>query len=191
MSDIKDEKLHKQKLFSGLFQKIKTAKYSQYVIAAVLGLIVIILFLSSCSNLSNNESSKKEIENTSQNTNSILAYSELIEHKLENVLNNLKNCSNVNVMVVAQSSPIITIAEQTEEKITSSGETTVITKYPIYIENGSNKTPMVLYESAPKITGVLVIANGAGDVNVRLNIISAIQALLGIESSKIEVLEGN
>lgn len=181
----------KKKLFSGLWQKLKATKYTEYILAGVLGLVVIVIFLSSCSTKSKNKSASTEKTATNtENESSVLSYSEALEHKLENVLESVKGCSNVKVMVVAESSPTIVLAEQIEEKTTGSGENKVITKYPVYVENGSSKTPMILYQTAPKVNGVLIVAKGAGNAAVKLKIITALQALLGIDASKIEVLEG-
>lgn len=41
----------------------------------------------------------------------------------------------------------------------------------------------------PCISGVLVIASGAGDTQVKTNIIHAVRAVLGVQAHRIEVLE--
>ena len=186
-----DDKKKKGKLFSGLWQKLSASKYGVYVVAGVLGLVVVAIFISSCSSESSEPAKDNLSQTSTQVAETVESYSESLEHRLENVLGSVKGCFNVKVMVVAESTPIITLAEQVEEKTTGSGENKTITKYPVYVEDGSSKTPMILYQSAPQIRGVLIVAKGAGDANVKLQLISAVTALLGIESSKIEVLEGN
>ena len=52
----------------------------------------------------------------------------------------------------------------------------------------SNK-PLVLKEIQPKVQGVLVIARGGGSVEIKQSIIKAVQALLNVETHKIEVLK--
>ena len=48
--------------------------------------------------------------------------------------------------------------------------------------------PIVLAEKYPDITGVVIIAKGANDLNVRVALVSATQTILGITSDKIEIL---
>lgn len=171
------------------FKKIKLSKNVEYVIALVLGLIVVVIFLSSC-NGSKETNKTDDVDINLQNNVDLLTYSEAIEHKLENVLSSVKGCSNVNVMVLAKTTPILVLAEENEEKTTDSGQNSTSHMYTVYVENGSSKTPMILYQSAPEIVGILVVARGAGDPNVKLKLVNAISALVGIEVSKIEVLEG-
>ena len=56
-------------------------------------------------------------------------------------------------------------------------------------ENGTSK-PVILMELAPEIEGVIVVAGGADDVNVKLNIYKLLQAILSISSDKIQVFAG-
>lgn len=54
---------------------------------------------------------------------------------------------------------------------------------------GGDGKPVVLRENAREIKGVLIVAQGGGDAKVRAGLISAAQALLGVEPHKIEVLK--
>ena len=179
-----------RKLMIMLKEKFGNKKVVQLLVCAILGLVVVSIFLSSTTSISKAKKTEAVDSSQARQNASVLSYSQELEHKLESVLGTVKNCQNVKVVVVCESTPIVTIAEQTEIKTTSSGENQTISKYPVYEENGSTKTPMILFESAPKITGVLVVAKGAGETATRLKLIAAIQTLLGIDSSKIDVLEG-
>jgi len=44
-----------------------------------------------------------------------------------------------------------------------------------------------LTEILPKVKGVIVIAQGANDIRVKLDILKAVQALLGVSSSQVEI----
>ncbi len=57
-------------------------------------------------------------------------------------------------------------------------------------ENGSN-VPATQTVVNPKVEGVIVIAEGAGDVNIKTNIISAIEAVTGVQAHKIQVFSMN
>ena len=43
----------------------------------------------------------------------------------------------------------------------------------------------------PTVCGVIVVAEGAGDVAVQLDIISAVSTVLGIKQGKVQVFEMN
>ena len=57
-------------------------------------------------------------------------------------------------------------------------------------ENGSN-VPATKTVVNPKVEGVIVIAEGAGDANVKANIISAVEAVTGVQAHKVQVFAMN
>ena len=59
----------------------------------------------------------------------------------------------------------------------------------IYQENDSGKYPYVVSWTNPKVTGVLVIAEGGGNTKVKAEILEAVQALFGIEPHKIKIMK--
>ena len=168
-----------------LIDKIKSKKYTSYVIAVVLSLIVVVIFLSSFGKKTQKSAKQNNYE---KSTLEVQSYSEMIENKLVNVLSFVKGCGSVKAMVVTKSTNIGIIETQTEEKQNGSGTTK--TNSPVYEKNGSQETPFVSSYTYPEIIGVLVVAEGAGDAGVKLRIINAIVSVLGIDASKIEVLEG-
>ena len=102
----------------------------------------------------------------------------------------------MNVMVTLESGPELKIATQVDERTTSStnssGTNTSVTvvEEPIIITQNGEDKPLVLMEILPVIKGVVVVAEGAKDVATRLNILEAVQALLGISNSNIQILIG-
>ena len=50
-----------------------------------------------------------------------------------------------------------------------------------------NKKPLIEKTVAPKITGVIVVAEGAKDVAVRLNILKAVATALNVNEKIIEI----
>ena len=176
------------KFFSLFIEKFKTKKYMQYIIAAVLSLVVVIIFMSSCSKKSSLTTKNYQSTKTEQNSVGAKSYSETVENKLVSVLSAVKGCGDVRAMVVTKTSESGQIAMQEEEKSSASGGSNI--KSPIYEKSGSTETPFIQSYIYPEITGVLIVASGAGDANVKLKIINAIVSVFGIDASKIEVLEG-
>lgn len=52
----------------------------------------------------------------------------------------------------------------------------------------SNNNPVVLKEIYPKVKGVIVVAQGGDNVEIKNQIISAVMSLLDLDANKIEVL---
>ena len=63
---------------------------------------------------------------------------------------------------------------ETEESVVMSGQ-------------GSSQEPIVLSQTAPTPTGILVVAEGAADENVKYEIYEAVRALYGIPSNRIKI----
>ena len=57
------------------------------------------------------------------------------------------------------------------------------------ILNNYNPDGTVLISTNPKVTGVLVIAEGGGNTKVKAEILEAVQALFGIEPHKIKIMK--
>ena len=126
-------------------------------------------------------------------------YEDDLEVKLSNMLSRVKGAGAVAVSVTLENSSIqehaknVTKETRTvQEKDTAGGlRTTTETKESQQIllskENGSDH-PVMVREIKPSIKGVLVIAEGAADSNVKANLTRAVEAGLGLPSYKITVL---
>lgn len=170
--------------------KILKIKGGKIVVPLILLCVVVIMYL-------NFTSTTIKTSNTSDGGGSVnftsgLDYINQIEEKLENVLGSIKNAGKTSVMISVDSSPKLTIATNIEEKsvTTSSGTTVTTVTEPIIITKNGESNPLVLMETLPEIKGVIVVSAGASDVKVKLDIITAVKALLNIPSSSIEVFTG-
>ena len=81
----------------------------------------------------------------------------------------------------------------TEETDTSGGirkvQETDSQKDIIYQENNGTKTPMTKKVIEPKIEGAIITAKGANNIDVKTNIIQAVEAATGLPTHKIQVFE--
>ena len=185
----------------GLLSKLNNAlknnalfsvKGGKLIIPIVLIAVVMIMYLNLTSSSGGTTITTSTQSDGSVNFTSGLDYIQRIEEKLQSTLGSIKNAGKTCVMISIDSSPKLTIAENVEEKtVTSSSGTTVTTvTEPIIITKNGESNPLVLMETLPEIKGVIVVAEGASDVKVKLDIITAVKALLGIPSSSIEVFTG-
>ncbi len=174
-----------------LIKKFSNIKGIKIVVPLILLVLVITIYYSFF-----NDSSKKSLSSSNISYTSSLEYSKLLEDKLKSVLSNIKGAGNVNVMITLESGPELKIATQTDERTNTttnaSGTTTSITvvEEPIIITQNGEETPLVLMEILPVVKGVVVVAEGAKDVGVKLQLLEAVQALLSLSSGNIQILTG-
>ncbi|MEN6412562.1 MAG: hypothetical protein ABFC84_07340 [Veillonellales bacterium] len=127
------------------------------------------------------------------------SYEESLEGKLANILSQVKGAGTVTVNITLENGStqehaknIVRESKVIQEKDTSGGvRTTTETKENEQIllskENGVDK-PVMVREIKPVIKGVLVIAEGAYDSTVKVNLTKAVEAGLGVPSYKITIL---
>jgi stage III sporulation protein AG len=63
-----------------------------------------------------------------------------------------------------------------------------VTQSPQIISSGGTQSPVILKEIYPKALGVVVFCQGAGNVRVRMDVMTAVSTLLEITPDKIQVL---
>ena len=125
-------------------------------------------------------------ENESVNVNRIKSND--LEERLKNILETLKGVSNVTVMLTYNESscqvPIYNINESNSKN--KDEETTSIEK-EVVVDSKSN----IVLEKVlnPKIEGAIITAKGVSDPTVKGNIISAVEAVTGVMTHKIQVFE--
>ena len=159
-----DEK-KKNGLF-GFFKKIKT----EYLIIAAVA-IVIIIVLFGIGGGGNSASSEQ--------TDSVEQYVESLEQKLKNCLTNVKGAGKVDVIISVNSSMQTVFAtEKNYSKDSALKETPIIV---------SGK-PVVLKQAYPEIVGVVIVAKGASNISVKVDLLNACQTFLSITEDKIQIL---
>ncbi len=157
-----------------LFEKIKNSKKIQYIIVAVLSILVIIIF---CFNFSTSDNSLQSSE-----TDLVTNYVSELEKKLSENLSKVKGAGKVSVVISVQSGMETVLAMNTTKKVTEEG--TFIEETPLII----NGKTIVLKELYPEIVGVLIVAEGAENITVLRKIQQATTSLLDIDLNQIEIL---
>lgn len=187
MSEAKKDK-PKKVLFSNFFTKLKAIKHIEVFISIIFIVIILLIYFSTDSVQSN----KTKEENTTT-LSSTLEYSAEIEKRVEAVLSKIKGAGDVSVMVNCETGYELKIAYTTEtvKKTEDSVLSETVTQTPVLITNNGETNPIVLEQISPKIKNIIIIARGAEDTNVKLELIKAVESLLGIPSSSIEVFTGN
>lgn len=120
-----------------------------------------------------------------------------LEIKLENILSNISGVGNVQVLLTySQTSTINPIYNETsnqsttEENMDSENKKTTQTQSiskEIVTDNSSN--PIIQTTLYPKIEGAIILATGAANSEIKADIISAVEAVTGLATHKIQVFE--
>ena len=129
------------------------------------------------------------------NSTGQMTYEELLEMRMEEILGNLDGAGNAKVMITTSGSTEKVVAEevvqnkQGTEETTGSGTKKTSEKEDVerkvVMEKGG--TPFIIKENKPQVEGVLVLAEGADDVNIKNAIIQSVSSLLDVPVHKIAV----
>lgn len=143
------------------------------------------------------KSKESAAQTNNDTTESYTVYIAENEKRLEEILSRVSGAGEVKTM--------ITLAESGEKHLATDKksdrreqnkddesvqeaktENTVVT-----YGSGSDAKPFVVKEQAPSPSGVLVVASGAGNEGVRLELYEAVRALYGISGHRIKITRGN
>ncbi len=125
-----------------------------------------------------------------------------LEKKLETILSKIQGVGEVKVFInYSESSEVVamynenTKTSNTEENDTEGGirkiQETDSQKDIIYKEENGEKVPITKKVVQPKVEGAIITAKGANSVEIKNNIIQAVEAVTGLATHKIQVFEMN
>ena len=176
-------------------------------------LIITVIIINAIWN-SNKKSNNSEIDNSKklannqeslvkQNEEITVHNSNDIEKRLEEILTKISDVGEVKVLInYSESSEIVAMYNEnsktsTTEETDDSGGTRKIeqidSQKDIIFQEDENgeKNPITKKTISPKIEGAIVIAKGANNMDVKTNIIQAVEAVTGLATHKIQVFQMN
>lgn len=175
------------------FKKLDTKKKIQYVAILLLAVIILTIYFSSfksgAADTITPETSKASFE----------FYD--LESRLEEILSRIEGAGRVEVMIAYESTPEKVPALSVDKQTSSStdvGENgtnttnTENTKSGVVTVNGNNgNDAFVLRENTPEIKGVIVIAEGADNIAVKLDLLNAVKTVLNVSLDRVDVYKMN
>ena len=180
--------------FKELVNKLKGIKNIEIILAVAIGIIILVIYFFPSENKNKNQQTESGI---TINTSSELTD----EQKLKNVLSEIKGAGRIEVMITYESSPELVPAISTDtqettnvqsgQNSTTESQTVSQNQNPITISKDGESQALILVEKKPKIRGVIVVAEGAADLGVKLNLYSAVQTALQVDANKVDVFEMN
>ena len=172
-------------------------------IAVIIGVIVIIagstVFRSSKTDIP--QKSQQKSSNADDASQSTLSVGDDLEMKLQSVLSQIQGVGKTDVMITYKTTrenvPAYDINKNqssTEEKDSEGGTRSIRQEEydsSVVFEDGSGggKIPVILKELEPEVKGVLVVAEGAGSIEVRERILHAVTVVLDIPVHKVEIVQ--
>ncbi len=172
------------------FVKLDAKKKLQYLAILLIVIVILAIYFSS----SGNPASQEPISQTEQVSQTGASS---IEEKLQETLSKIEGAGHVQVMITYESSseivPAISVDTQTSTTMDESenGSSTIKTENTqseIVTVNGSNgNNALVLKENSPPVKGVIVVAEGADDIGVKLNLLSAVETILNVSPDQVDV----
>lgn len=146
----------------------------------------------------NKNSPYKELATSIQNNSNNKEITEYnLEQSLEDILSKMSGVGKVDVLVTySETSEIVAMynekytSSQTEEQDSNGGVRKIEeTDNSKEIIKDAENAPITQKVIMPKVEGVIVTAEGAGNIDVKTNIIQAVSAATGISTYRIQVFE--
>lgn len=195
--------------------KWKQLKKSDWIVAALVGVLIMIIALPDGSNSPAsgwmNEAQKSEAKNQpgskeetdyerQESGQDIDAYTDRMEEKLEKVLSQMDGVGEVEVMITVSDKGEQVVEKDRMSTTTTTSETDsgggvrTVTESTgeeaaVYVETGNETSPYIQKEKFPEIVGIMVVAEGGGNSVVVSDISDAVKALFPVEAHRIKVVK--
>lgn len=168
-----------------LYDRIKKVKHIEIYLAVGLAVVVACIYFNTMKPTTKDKNQNAQIDKISSTFETSSEYIDYLENKLESVITRVKGVEEVEVVLTLEKGFEYVYATEEETKTTSNG--TSITSSSVVMVDGQ---PVIKEEIYPVVKGIVVIASGASDINVKMNIISIIQTVVDVENSKINIMAG-
>jgi stage III sporulation protein AG len=124
--------------------------------------------------------SKQNAEALSEENSDNTVETSTLENQLAGILSSIYGAGKVKVMITYADDGMKVVEKDTDD----TSDETVYT-----FDENENQVPFVSRIIAPKVQGVLVVAEGGGNLEVETEMKESIMALFGIEEHKIKVVK--
>lgn len=137
--------------------------------------------------------------NKSSGNKQITDYEKLYESQLRKALQDMLGVNDVTVVVNLDSTDQQVLEKNKSTKSQTTNEIdkeggerkvtdTSIDEQLVIVKNGDNEAPIVVETKKPEIRGVLVVARGADNIQVKAWIVEAVTRVLGVPSFRVAVM---
>ncbi len=174
---------------------------SQWAILLLVGILLMVVALPTGTR-KREEAVQKEVEQVNEAPSRSGDYAKELEERLEAALSKIAGAGLVEVMITLEDDGESVVEKELAKEESDLQETdsqggirsqksSQSSHTAVYQEESGTKTPFVGKEKAPKIAGVLIVAQGGGETAVKQNISDAVMALFQIDVNRIKVVKMN
>ena len=156
-------------------EKIKKIKGIEFIIVGIIGVLIIFLLFSDGS---------FSVSSKNDKALSIDEYVSSLENRLESTLSQVSGAGKVKVAITVEGGKKTVIA--TDVTTIKDGSQLQITETPVLVGG----KVVVLSEKYPEITGVIIVASGADNLFVKMDLLTAATTLLSVDETKVQILKG-
>lgn len=168
---------------------IKKIKKEQLLIGALIGILLLVIAIP-VPDAEKNEQTEAVKEEVSEREYSL-------EVELKEILQRISGVGRAEVFITYEDDGKIivekdeSVSEELIKEADSSGgtRTTTSTRNEKATVYGNSDAPYVIQELSPTIKGILVVAEGGGNIAVKKQIQETIEALFGLDSHKISIMK--
>ncbi len=168
---------------------IKKIKKEQFLIGALIGILLLVIAIPVP------KAEKNELTEAVKEEVSEREYS--LEVELKEILQRISGVGRAEVFITYEDDGRIivekdeSVSEELIKEADSSGgtRTTTSTRNEKATVYGNADAPYVIQELSPRIKGILVVAEGGGNIAVKKQIQETIEALFGLDSHKISIMK--
>lgn len=185
----------KRSVFSRFF-KLDIKKKIQYLAILLVIIVILAIYFASAGS-----GARQQEENAPAATGSSAQNLDSIEEQLQYTLSQIEGAGRVEVMITYESSgeivPALSVDKQTStttdtsENGTSTTSTENTQSEVVTVGDSSGSSALVIRENSPEIRGVIVVAEGADNIGVKLNLLSAVETILSISPDQVDVYKMN
>lgn len=172
-------------------EKWKWLKKDRIIIGILVGILLLVISLPQDMGTKEEENSMSGVRQAET-----VSVEEQLEQRFVRVLRAVEGVGEVRVMITLKSSgkKIVDKDTSVSEEQTGEGESGNSVKRTeestVFARSSQGEEmPFVLEETAPQVEGVLVAAQGGGDLSVAEAISDAAQVLFGVEAHKIKIMK--
>lgn len=190
---------HKGRLdLEKLREKLKALKKETILVLFLVGALLLIIVWPTESKdrgtVTDKTAQKGAKIQDSQNEESLWEYKQRMEEELKTMLEQMEGVGEANVMIsvgdsgktVVEKDVSLSKHSEKDGALTDSDRT----EQTVYEDGESGEQPFIVNNLSPKIQGVLIVADGGDDPEVKAKVLEAVMALFQLESHKISIVKG-
>lgn len=172
----------KKTVFFALAERLQRNKKLEIAVYAALALIAAIIFFSS-----GNMNKDNGMDNATPGDGAwhSLPDEAAVESRLKTILSKIDGVGEIDVMVTYDTTSELVPAVDTDTSTSADGSSQ--RSHPITVGGSGEESPIVLKQVQPRIRGVIIVAQGAENIAVKVRLMAAVSTVLGISQECVDV----